>query len=94
MSLGVIRVTSRHLYLTRWHRCDCQEHAPKELTGSLTLLRSGGEEGGPLLLDFGAVAFGTLDLALVVFGNGQNQREFLVTALAKVFVVRHGVLRF
>jgi hypothetical protein len=39
----------------------------------LTLLRSGGEEGGPLLLDFGAIALGTLDLAFVVFGDGQDQ---------------------
>jgi hypothetical protein len=36
---------------------------------ALALLRSRGEESGPLLLDFGATALWALDVALIVFSN-------------------------
>jgi hypothetical protein len=45
-----------------------------------------------LLFDFLAAAFGALDPALIVFGNCQNQRKLLLTGLASIIVMGHGLL--
>jgi hypothetical protein len=42
-----------------------------------------------LLFDFGTAALGAFDVALIVFGDCQGDRELFVTGLAKVFVMRH-----
>jgi hypothetical protein len=58
----------------------------------LTLLRGRRVESSPLLFDFLAAAFGALDPALIVFGNCQNQRKLLLTGLASIIVMGHGLL--
>lgn len=45
-----------------------------------------------MLFDSGAAALWALDFSLIVFGDRQGQRELLVAAQAKVFVMRHGLL--
>jgi hypothetical protein len=56
------------------------------------LLGSRSVESSPLLLHVGASALRALDLAFIMFGNRQNQRELFVAGLAKVFILGHGFL--
>jgi hypothetical protein len=57
-----------------------------------TLFGSRREERCPLLFNLGTPAFGTLDLARFIFGEGQNGGEFLFTGFTEILVLGHGIL--
>ena len=82
-SNAVIRHLSREL----------PSRAQTEISVYLALFGGGGKEGSPLLLHLWTLAFGTFDVALVVFGHREKQREFLVAGQAQIFILRHGNLR-